>query len=399
MYLRKIYSEFEEHLEKKQVTVITGLRRVGKSTALKHLYKSYSTNNKVYLDLERMENRHIFELENYTHIEQAIEAKGFDFNKPGLIALDEIQTVKNIPSVVKSLYDTYGTKFVVTGSSSFYLKNHFSESLAGRKKIINMYPLDFEEFLEFKGVKNANFEKQSWVEYNQTFYDLYSTYYNEYIQYGGFPEVTLAKNSKDKTDYLKDILESHIELDIKLLGDLTASDHLYKLILLLANRVGSKLDVSKIATFLGLNRAKVNDYILLLEATYLIRLVRPYTSGKDKEITKAPKLYFTDNGLLNLCGQVSSGAQFENMINNQLASQGEVNFYERATGTEIDFIFNKKIAVEVKETPIPQDLTQLKVRAEKTGLKETLLIGKNVAPKGFNRYLWGGNIFEKMTKL
>jgi predicted AAA+ superfamily ATPase len=180
-----------------------------------------------------------------------------------------------------------------------------------------------------------------------------------------------------------------------LLGDISASDNLYKLILLLANRVGSKLDVSKIATFLGVNRAKVNDYILLLEATYLIRLIRPFTSGKDKEITKAPKLYFTDNGLLNLCGQISSGAQFENMVNNQLASQGELNYYERATGTEIDFIFNKKIAVEVKETPIPQDLSQLKVRAEKIGLSETILVGRYDAPKGFNRYLWGGCIFVK----
>jgi predicted AAA+ superfamily ATPase len=342
-----------------------------------------------------MENRRILQLDNYKHIEQAIEAMGFDFKKPGLIALDEIQTVKNIPSVVKSLYDDYETKFVVTGSSSFYLKNHFSESLAGRKKIINMFPLDFEEYLDFKAVKKPNFELQSWKEFNHTFYDLYRSFYNEYILYGGLPEVALAKNEKDKIDYLKDILQSHIELDIMLLGDISASDNLYKLILLLANRVGSKLDVSKIATFLGVNRAKVNDYILLLEATYLIRLIRPFTSGKDKEITKAPKLYFTDNGLLNLCGQISSGAQFENMVNNQLASQGDLNYYERATGTEIDFIFNKKIAVEVKETPIPQDLSQLKVRAEKTGLSETILVGRHDAPKGFNRYLWGGCIFVK----
>ena len=395
MYLRKIYSELEEHLAKKQVTVITGLRRVGKSTALKHLYKVYTSKNKVYLDLERMENRRILQLDNYKHIEQAIEAMGFDFKKPGLIALDEIQTVKNIPSVVKSLYDDYGTKFIVTVSSSFYLKNHFSESLAGRKKIINMFPLDFEEYLDFKAVKKPNFGLQSWKEFNHTFYDLYKSFYDEYIVYGGLPEVALAKNEKDKIDYLKDILQSHIELDIMLLGDMSASDNLYKLILLLANRVGSKLDVSKIATFLGVNRAKVNDYILLLEATYLIRLVRPFTSGKDKEITKAPKLYFTDNGLLNLCGRISSRAQFENMVNNQLSSQGELNYYERATGTEIDFIFNKKIAVEVKEIPIPQDLSQLKVRAEKTGLSETILVGKNDAPKGFNRYLWGGCIFVK----
>jgi predicted AAA+ superfamily ATPase len=78
-----------------------------------------------------------------------------------------------------------------------------------------------------------------------------------------------------------------------------------------------------------------------------------------------------------------------------LASQGDLNYYERATGTEIDFIFNKKIAVEVKETPIPQDLSQLKVRAEKIGLSETILVGRHDAPKGFNRYLWGGCIFVK----
>lgn len=204
----------------------------------------------------------------------------------------------------------------------------------------------------------------------------------------------MAKNEKDKIDYLKDILQSHIELDIMLLADMSASDNLYKLILLLANRVGSKLDVSKIATFLGVNRARVSDYIFLLEATYLIRLVLQFTSGKDKEITMTPKLYFSDNGLLNLSGQISSRAQFENMVNNQLSSQGELNYYERLTGTEIDLIF-KKIAVEVKETPIPEDLSQLKVRAEKTGLSEAILVGRNDAPKGFNRYHWGGCIFVK----
>ena len=396
MYSRKIYSTLEEHLEKKLITVITGLRRVGKSTALKHLYKSYKSTNKVYLDLERMENRQIFQMDNYTHIEEALEAKGFNFQKPGLIALDEIQTVKNMPSIIKSIYDTYGTKFVVTGSSAFYLRNHFDESLAGRKKIIDMYPLDFEEFLEFKQVKLPNFQNFRMSLFNKIFYQLYKSHYEEYLQYGGFPEVALAKKVEDKIDYLRDILNAHIELDIRLLGDISASDALYKLILLLSQRVGSKLDVSKISVILGENRKKINDYILLLEGTFLIRLVKPYTSGKDKEITKQPKLYFTDNGLLNICSQINGGARFENAICNQLASQGTVNYYERSTGTEIDFVFDRKMAIEVKQTPIPQDYTQLRVRADKTGLSDILLIGEGEAPKGFTNYVWGGSIFTKV---
>lgn len=395
MYGRKAFEQLEEHLDNKLITVITGLRRVGKSTALKHLYKSYKSNNKIYLDLERLENRAIFQLDNYSQIENALEAMGFDFKKPGLMALDEIQTVRNMPSIVKSIYDTYGTKFVVTGSSAFYLRNHFDESLAGRKKIFNMYPLDFEEFLEFKEVKKPNFKKFRLATFNKTFYDLYQSYYQEYLTYGGFPEVVLAKKEADKKDYLRDILNSHIELDIRLLGDISASDTLYKLILLLSQRVGSKLDISKISVILGENRKKITDYILLLESTFLIRMVKPFTSGKDKEITKQPKLYFTDNGLLNICAQVSMRARFENAICNQLACQGDVNYYERTTGTEIDFISNRKIAVEVKQTPVPQDYSQLRVRADKVGLNDVLLVGEGVAPKNFNNYVWGGCIFTE----
>ena len=146
---------------------------------------------------------------------------------------------------------------------------------------------------------------------------------------------------------------------------------------------------------MGENRKKVTDYILLLEGTFLLRLVRPFTSGKDKEITKQPKLYFTDNGLLNICAEISSGTQFENAICNQLASQGEVNYYERSTGTEIDFIWDKKVAIEVKQTPIPQDYSQLRVRANKVGLDDILLVGENLGSKNFNNYVWGGTIFTR----
>ena len=83
---------------------------------------------------------------------------------------------------------------------------------------------------------------------------------------------------------------------------------------------------------------EIKDYLHLLEYTYFIQIVRPYTGGLDKELSKQPKFYFSDTGLLQLMGQVSSGQLFENAIANQLAHLGSLNYYERTTGTEIDFV-------------------------------------------------------------
>lgn len=122
------------------------MRRVGKSTALKYLLSQIEHSNKTYIDLEKIENRVLFSENAYATIEAGLKSLGINFNKPCIIALDEIQLVPSSVSVIKYLYDTYGIKFLLTGSSSFYLKNHFSESLAGRKRIFEMYPLTFQEF-------------------------------------------------------------------------------------------------------------------------------------------------------------------------------------------------------------------------------------------------------------
>ena len=245
MFNRKLFPELEKHLNQKQVTVITGLRRVGKSTALKYLFEKCATDNKIYLDLERIENQAIFLKNSYADIERDLELRGFDFSKPGVIALDEIQMVKSSSSIIKAFYDDFGTKFIVTGSSSFYLKNHFSESLAGRKRIFEMTPLDFEEFLWFKEIDTKRIQNERMKPFFQTYFDLYKVHYEEYLKFGGFPEVALALENENKIAYLKDILNSHIELDVRLLGDISSSDILYKLIHLLANRVGSKMEIGR----------------------------------------------------------------------------------------------------------------------------------------------------------
>lgn len=390
MFSRKIYKELEVHLKNKLITVITGLRRVGKTTAVKHLLNNIKSENKLYLDMERIENRHLFNQPNYKDIESSLEVEGIDLSKKSYIALDEIQLVPNIASVVKYLYDTYDIKFMVTGSSSFYIKNRFTESLAGRKRIIEMEPLSFSEYLAFKGEKVPKYSKNNFATFNLAFYNRYRKHYESYLRFGGFPEVVLAKKDADKIEYLKDVVNSYIELDIKLLSDFAASDDLYKLILLLVNRVGSKVDYTKIGSTIGINRQKVKDYISLLEYTYFVRLLSPFTRNRDREIALQQKIYFADNGLLTALGNVNTGALLENMAAIQLARKGTLQYYAKKSGQEIDFILNSKTAIEVKESPSSSDLNTLENRASSISLSDIHLVGLKRSNPGFNNFVWAG---------
>jgi len=366
---------------------------VGKSTALKYLLEKVPHQNKIYLDFERIENRALFNEDSYKTIERGLEFLGLDLSNSPVLALDEIQLVPNSTSVIKSLYDSFNIKILATGSSSFYLKNHFSESLAGRKQIFELWPLDFEEYLLFNDTNIINSPAEPFMDFHPVFYQNFAHYYKEFINFGGFPEVALSKDTDDKATYLKDILNSYIELDIKLLSDFSASDDLYKLIKLLANRVGSRVDYSKISALTGLNRHKVKEYINLLEYTYFIRLIPPFTSGIDKEVSKQSKIYFTDNGLLNTTGTISSGAIFENAISAQLALKGNLNFFEKSSGTEIDFILDRQTAYEVKETCTASDLKTLESRAAMVDVPNYKLVGRFPPQSGFRNFIWGGSIY------
>src|ERR1700761_4652643 len=99
MHFRYIYIDLLAHLEKKQVTVITGMRRVGKSTAVKYLLEHVGHKNHIYLDCERIEIRFLLNQPDYEGIRDGLEFRGLDFSKPCLIAIDEIQLVSELPSV------------------------------------------------------------------------------------------------------------------------------------------------------------------------------------------------------------------------------------------------------------------------------------------------------------
>ena len=191
--------------------------------------------------MESPVNQKLFENQNYELVKAALERLGLNFAKKTYVFLDEIQNVRQLPSVVKYLGDHNDIKFYLTGSSSFYLKHWFSESMAGRKFVFELFPLDFEEFLWFKGSKlsiDAGYEQLSGL-------------YEEYLIYGGFPSVVLAKTTEEKTLQLDDVLGSYFKLDVQTMSNFRDNQHLKELLFLLSSRVGSKPEMNKLAESLG----------------------------------------------------------------------------------------------------------------------------------------------------
>ncbi|MBU4331686.1 ATP-binding protein [Patescibacteria group bacterium] len=385
---RDIYIKIKPYLSSPEAIVITGMRRTGKTTLLKFIYDKISSDNKLYIDLENPINQKYFEEEDYEKIKFNFEVKGLNFNRQAYLFLDEIQFVKNLPQIVKYFFDHYKIKFFLTGSSSFYIKNLFSESLAGRKYIFELFPLNFKEFLLLKEEKLII--PKIGQKISKTIFNTFNRFYEEYLKFGGFPGVVAKKDFQEKKMALDDIFSSYFQLEIVQLGDYKKTNVIRDLILLLMQRVGSKLDVQKIAQELAVSRPTIYDYLAFLEGTYFIKLIKLYSKSKDVEIRGANKIYLCDSGLVNNSIQVSEGALFENSIFQLLRPQGEINYYQKKGGVEIDFIFNKNKAYEVKLKPSQQDLNKLDRISKELKIKDFKLISKSYS--NIENVIYGFNI-------
>jgi predicted AAA+ superfamily ATPase len=240
---------------------------------------------------------------------------------------------------------------VVSGSSSFSIKTKFKDSLAGRKRIFEIYPLDFGEFLEFKDRKDlagfwdtGNWEKARFFEGD------FLRYFEEYVIFGGLPKVSLLPTREDNVEYLKDVVNSYIKKDIK---DLFRIDNPYafnKAIKLLALQAGNSLNFTTLTTMCGISRRTLERYLFILESTFIIRLINPFYSNKIKEVTKMPKLYFMDTGIRNIIvgdlnsleGRRDSGSLVENSVFLMLLTGkgplDEIYYWRTKAGAEMDFV-------------------------------------------------------------
>lgn len=372
---RKLFKHLQPYIHSKEALIITGMRRTGKTSLLRFLYDRIPSKNKLFLDLENPLNQKYFEEANYDKIKSSLEFLGLDFSRKPLLFLDEIQLVKSLPRIMKYLIDHYRVKFFLTGSASFYLKNLFTESLAGRKYIFELFPLDFEEFLLFKKSKLILPDKPGKI--SRPIFDAVSVLYDEYLYFGGFPEVVLKKTLKEKKKSLEDIFTSYFQMEVLRFGDYRRNEVVRDLMILLLQRAGSKLDVQKMASELGVSRLTLNEYISFLEGTYFIARIRPFSRNKDLELRKMPKVYVCDSGLANNLTKIGEGSLFENNVFQNLRIKGGVHYYQKKSGVEIDFIVNKETAIEVKTSAAENDLKRLKKISSEIGLKKFKIITRS----------------------
>jgi len=385
VFQRKLLEELRKWVGTRNIIVVTGMRQVGKTTLMKILYSEIPGKNKVFLDLENPINRKVFEEEDYDNIWANLAAFSVTKKEKAFVFLDELQRAPGIVPALKYLFDNYDVQFFVTGSSSFYLKDLFPESLAGRKVLLEMFPLDFDEFLLFKGFpRECNSIAEKSQAKNNVVFERNTKHYSEFLEYGGFPKVVLAADKEEKYAALDDIFTSYFEKDVRTLADFADLAKLRDFILLLMQRSGSKLNVARLASELSVARPTVYSYLSFLEATYFISLVTQFSLNRDREVRSARKVYLCDTGILNRFARVSSGVILENAVFNVLRSFGEVNYYETRSGSETDFIVGKATALEVKETGTEHDLRKTRAIAEKLALTDSFVVSKNfVQAPGF----------------
>jgi len=376
LYRRQLFPQLESELDTKEITVITGMRRVGKTTALRHLYDLVKSENKAILDLENPLHRKVFEEENYDAVWNNLNQFGITNTAKAYIFIDEVQNLPDLSRVVKYLYDHWDVKFFLTGSSSYYLRNLFPESLAGRKMIFELFPLNFTEFLVFKRVGravDASFQAKA-INKNKVAYARLIPYYDEFLEFGGFPSVVLEENRERKRAMLSEIFTSYFEKDAKNLADFKDMSKLRDLILLLVPRVGSRIEVLKLAATLSVSRETVYNYLSFLEQTYFITLLPKFSASIDRRAAGSKKLFFCDLGLVNILGKASQGQLFEQSIYQNLRSKYQLTYYIKDGASEIDFITNTSCALEVKLTMSRQDIVTLRRRSGRLRIKENYVI-------------------------
>jgi predicted AAA+ superfamily ATPase len=377
-YPRKIENLILKELDNENIILITGMRQVGKTTLMKRIFDKIKSKNKIFIDLENPINQRIFEEENYDNIIYNLQLLGYKNDKKGYLFIDEIQILPNIVKPIKYLFDKYKIKFFLTGSSSFYLKNLFPESLSGRKIIYELFPLDFEEFLIFKEKEKIfyhDFSEKS-IKKSKIIYEIYKNLYDEYIEFGGFPKVVLQDEKEFKIKIIEDIFKSYYEKDIRTLSDFRDLKKLRDLILLLTSRVGSKIEITKLASEIEVSRDTIYSYLTFLEMTYFIFLISPFSKSLNGEVRGAKKIYFCDNGILNYLGRVNKGILFENSVFLNLKKYGNINYYQKYKGGEIDFILNKKIAFESKLKCNFDDIKKLQKYSKSLNIDEFYIITK-----------------------
>ena len=388
LFKRTIVDEILKYLDSKQAIVLYGARQVGKTFLLKYLIEHHLKENSFYFDLEHQDLLDLCNKGDKAVYEYLLQ-KGADEKKKIYLIIDEIQYLENPSKFIKILHDHYpNTKLLVSGSSTFEIKKKFKESLVGRTIAFELHPLSFEEFLIFKG-KKYKLLKENSEEINNELVFLA----HEFIKFGGYPAIVLETAEEKKQSFLFQIISTYIKKDIRNIGNIRNISTFNKLVEILASQSGQLLNISELANTIEISRETTNDYLDLLENTFVIKRITPFHKNLRSELSKNPKVFILDTGLMHLLWlkefpKIVFGQSFETFVFLELMKAGKkINFWRTTNKQEIDFILSEKklYAIEAKYSFGNADAKNLKFFAEQYNSKITI-VGLTGKKKG--KYIW-----------
>ena len=325
---RDLKAVLESKIGKGKVLLLIGPRQVGKTTLLKNILTSISSEKKVqFWNCDESDVRQFLSEANSAKLKSFVGNSDF-------IVIDEAQRVKDVGLTIKLLHDSFpNVQLAVTGSSSLDLSNSINEPLTGRKFEYNLFPFSTNEL-----VNHTSMLEEMRLLKNR-------------LVYGFYPDV--VNNPGEEKEILTNIANSYLYKDLFEFQDIRKSSVIEKLVQALALQVGSEVSFNELGNLLGIDTVTVQRYVDLLEKAYVIFHIRSFSRNVRNELKKSIKIYFYDNGVRNsVISNFSpvelrsdTGALWENFLiserikNNAYHNKHAKYYFWRTTQKqEIDFI-------------------------------------------------------------
>jgi len=366
MIYRDIIDRIRPWLSQDTILMLKGARQVGKTTILHYLQKEIegqgSMARYIAADLDFADPS--FGDPRLFILRLADLFQG----KTGTVLIDEFQSIPNAGLFLKTVYDQTKDRyhFIVSGSSSLELTKN-AESLAGRKKEFIIRPFSFREFIRarFPDIPLKCFgldELRAIEDFAALYGTLLKEAYAEYLTIGGYPGPVLSPPEL-RVDILKELLSTYLHKDVAGYQKIENVTGFNNMVRLLSAQTGSQVNKSELGATLRLNAETVNRYLDILEGTFVFSLVPPWFSNPRKEVSKMPKVYVNDPGILLAAGtrpavrpayELLDGHLVENAVYLSFVARAEkIRYWRTIGGAEVDFIVDTEtgaLPVEFKFT-------------------------------------------------
>lgn len=378
-----------DSLDKKFISILVGPRQVGKTTLLKMLIQEIEkgTHKKIiYLNLDDVTIRARLSqdpVELRREIERRIGKPLIRLKDKLFLIIDEAQKASSIFEPVKIIYDDFAekVKIFLSGSSSMDIQRNVSETLAGRIRLYRMAGFSLGEILRdaefvsnpcgivedivadnFSISRAKKLQSQIWPHR-----DTINTFIEKLLLFGSLPAVCVQLEEEERWFILRDYISVYLEKDIRTLSQIGNLDQFQRVYSSLMFQNGGMLNINNIANDLNMSRDTVRKYIDIMQSSFLVNKIRPYSRKLKTRLTKASKLYFFDQGIVNYTLRLTSvealrsaqklGTAMETLVLNEMMSEGfnlslppEVCYLRDYQGHELDFVLKNKNTCVIEVT-------------------------------------------------